>query len=468
MNLLAEGSLDAVLSVILRCFPFYQGEMFVKAIDEANVYAVNFKPVDGVFQFQCSLPEISIEKLFAEKEIDDHEYLSLRISTSPGLVCLVVFHVDPLAQTFDPLFRDRLATIFRIYLDSIIKDEAIEKLSRLKKQVEEEKYYLQEEVSNVYSFSEIVGSSKEMEQIYEQMSQVAFANSTVLILGETGTGKELIARGIHRASARKDKLMVKVNCAAIPENLIESELFGHEKGSFTGATDRRIGKFELANGGTLFLDEIGEMSLELQVKLLRAIQEKEIERVGGKAVIKVDVRIIAATNRDLLGEVKEGRFRSDLYYRLNVFPITMPALRNRKEDIPALTGYFISRFARNTGKKVDKISGNAMKDLMAYDWPGNVRELEHLIERSVLIARENIIREVHLPVQAIIGSDTDKTNTYIKTSAENEREHILFVLRKTNGKIFGRGGAASLLDMHVSTLNSRIKKLGIKKEQTFL
>ena len=347
-------------------------------------------------------------------------------------------------------------------------ERQLEEIKLYKQQLEEEKLYLQQEVSGIYAFNEIIGTSPEMKAVYEQMSQVAFANSTVLILGETGTGKELIARGIHGTSRRKDKLMIKVNCASIPENLIESELFGHERGAFTGAFERRIGKFELANNGTLFLDEIGEMPLELQVKLLRAIQEKEIERIGGKSVIKVDVRIIAATNRDLLKEVQDGNFRSDLFYRLNVFPITLPPLRNRKDDIPLLAGHFINRLARNTGKKAIRLSSNAMKDLMAYDWPGNVRELEHLLERSILMSKTELIREVNLLNASHTSSEPEAAETLIKTSLENERDHLLFVLRKCNGKIYGRGGAAELLDMHVSTLNSRIRKLGIRKEQIFV
>lgn len=358
-----------------------------------------------------------------------------------------------------------------IAIANILANEKIEvqlkEIDKYKQQLEEEKLYLQQEVSGSYSFDEIIGSGAEMQEIYEKMSQVAFANSTVLILGETGTGKELIARGIHNASPRKDKLMVKVNCASIPENLIESELFGHEKGAFTGATERRIGKFELANNGTLFLDEIGEMPLDLQVKLLRALQEKEIERIGGKSVIKINVRIIAATNRNLLTEVQEGNFRNDLFYRLNVFPIEMPPLRNRKEDISVLTRHFIQRYSRSTGKKVDGISNNVMKDLMAYDWPGNVRELEHLMERSILICKGPIIKEVHLPIPGKREAKPEPEDSYIKTMEESEREHILFVLKKCKGKIFGRGGAADLLNMHVSTLNSRIKKLGIQKELFF-
>jgi len=257
---------------------------------------------------------------------------------------------------------------------------------------------------------------------------------------------------------------VKVNCAALPVNLIESELFGHERGSFTGATERRLGKFELANNGTLFLDEIGEMPLDLQVKLLRALQEREIERVGGNATIKVNVRVIAATNRDLEKEMQEGRFRKDLYYRLNIFPIELPPLRDRKEDIPLLAIYFIQRFAKKAGKDILTLTARALQELVQYKWPGNIRELEHLIERSVLVAPGDTIKQVHLPAaqqqQAVIA----ESEFVIKTIDEHERDVILKTLSYCSGRIGGSGGAAMLLGLPTSTLNSRMKRLGIRKE----
>jgi formate hydrogenlyase transcriptional activator len=437
--------------------------------------------VDGVYDVSLYSDEpqsFNVDLLLMAKNVPDYVHFLKKMGFDKVIGCQLKYGYDYLGVLWvqpDQITNFLLKGIsshLAVAMANILANEKIEEqlkeINSYKQQLEEEKLYLQQEVSGNYSFDEIIGSGKEMEEIYEQMSQVAFANSTVLILGETGTGKELIARGIHNASSRKDKLMVKVNCASIPENLIESELFGHEKGSFTGAIERRIGKFELANNGTLFLDEIGEMPLDLQVKLLRVLQEKEIERIGGKTVIKINVRVIAATNRDLLSEVKEGNFRNDLYYRLNVFPIVMPPLRNRKEDIPELTKHFIQRYSRSTGKKVDGISNNAMKDLMAYDWPGNVRELEHLLERSILISKGNIIKEFHLPMAGKKKLKPEQEDLYIKTNEENERDHILFVLKKCNGKIFGKGGAAQVLDMHVSTLNSRIRKLGIKKEQVFI
>lgn len=353
---------------------------------------------------------------------------------------------------------------------NIIANEKIEKqleeIKRYREQLEEENQYLQQEVSGVYAQDDMIGNGKEMSRIFHQVLQVAPANSTVLIMGETGTGKELIARAIHKASTRSSHLLVKVNCAALPANLIESELFGHEKGSFTGAIEKRIGKFELANNGTLFLDEIGELPADLQAKLLRAIQEKEIERIGGRTSIRVNVRIIAATNRDLQSEVDAGKFRKDLFYRLNVFPIVLPALRDRKEDIPALVNHFIARYAKNAGKNIKGVTARVMKQLIAYAWPGNVRELEHQVERSVLLATGPTIREVFLPSGQHVHGHTNGEEP-LKTHEENEREHIIRVLQKCNGKIFGPGGAASILGMRVSTLNSKIKKLGIKKNKIY-
>jgi formate hydrogenlyase transcriptional activator len=321
----------------------------------------------------------------------------------------------------------------------------------------------EEEISTKYTCKPIIGAGPAMQKVFHAIDQVAATNSTVLLLGETGTGKELIAHAIHHSSRRKEKAMIKVNCAALPASLIESELFGHERGSFTGATDRRLGKFEQANHGTLFLDEIGEMPLELQVKLLRALQEKEIERVGGRKTIRVDVRIIAATNRNLQTEMAEGRFRADLFYRLNVFPVTMPALRTHKEDIPALTAHFLRKHTANIGRNIRKVSAAAMKELMAYSWPGNIRELEHLMERSVLVTSGDTIAEFNLPALHTI-TVTPHSGTTIKTYEDNERDHIIAALHYCNGKIYGTGGAAQVLNLKVSTLNSMIRRLGITKE----
>lgn len=313
-------------------------------------------------------------------------------------------------------------------------------------------------------FETIIGKSHLLLNVFDQIAQVAPFDTSVLLLGESGTGKERIADCIHNLSPRKRKTLIKVNCAALPATLIESELFGHEKGSFTGATDKKVGKFEQANGGTIFLDEIGEMPIDLQVKLLRVLQEKEIEPVGGRSPVKIDVRIIAATNRNLEKEVGEGRFRLDLYYRLNVFPIQLPALRDRTEDIPALAHYFISVYNRKSGKKITGLSDKVLNNMMAYSWPGNIRELENLMERSVLMAKGTIIEDISFPAtppkQILAGVQESR----MKTIHENERDYIIDVLKKCHGRIWGSDGAAELLNIPPSTLKSKMKKLGIQKE----
>ncbi|MDN3551532.1 sigma-54-dependent Fis family transcriptional regulator [Mucilaginibacter aquaedulcis] len=343
---------------------------------------------------------------------------------------------------------------------SISNIKAHEQMIIFKKKLEYENEHLNEQLNNIYNFSEIVGDHEKMHHVYQLITRVAGANSSVLILGETGTGKELIARAIHQASPRKNKLMIKVNCAAMPANLIESELFGHEKGAFTGAFERRTGKFELAHNSTLFLDEIGELPIELQVKLLRVIQEREFERIGGKNTIKVDVRIITATNRNLEDEMTAGRFRPDLYYRLNVFPILLPPLRERKQDVVPLANFFLARYSKQTGITVKGMTPDVARKLQNYEWPGNVRELEHLIERSVLLANSNTLREVYLPG----GKDDLPAPELSLTLDARERYYIIGTLRRCCGKIGGEGGAAEILDIPATTLHSKMKRLNITKE----
>jgi transcriptional regulator with GAF, ATPase, and Fis domain len=292
------------------------------------------------------------------------------------------------------------------------------------------------------------------------VQQVAPTDATVLILGETGTGKGMVAHAIHELSARKDRPMITVNCAALPANLIESELFGREKGAFTGAHARQVGRFEVANGGTIFLDEIGEMPLELQAKLLRVLQEGEFERLGSPRTIKVDARVIASTARDLKAEIRSNRFREDLFYRLNVFPITMPPLRLRRDDIPQLVRHFIDKYARKIGRQIKTVPKTFMQSLQDYSWPGNVRELEHVIERAVITTTGPVLQLADRlePLRA-----SDETDSSLKDMAAMEREHILRVLCETGWKIEGAKGAASILNLHPSTLRFRIKKLGIKR-----
>ena len=349
---------------------------------------------------------------------------------------------------------------------AIANIQANEKLLAYKKQLEVENDYLKEQIKTIYNFSEIIGNGEAMQEVYRLLSVVADTNTTVMVLGETGTGKELIARAVHNASSRKDKLMVKVNCAALPANLIESELFGHERGAFTGAVDRRIGKFELANDSTLFLDEIGELPLEAQSKLLRVIQERELERLGGQQTIKVDVRLIAATNRNLEEAVKKGQFREDLYYRLNVFPIPLPPLRERPEDIEPLANFFVARYGRNAGKKIKKIAPKVLQQLRSYTWPGNIREMEHLIERSVLLTFGDTLQDVYIPKGASMDNH-GPAQLANRSLEEVERSYIIDVLQRCAGKISGAGGAAEVLQIPGNTLHSKMKKLGIGKADYF-
>lgn len=360
-----------------------------------------------------------------------------------------------------------------IALSNIMANDKVEaqlkEIEFYRQRLEQENIYLQQQIERTVNNNEIVGSGPEMQQVFRKIDQVAYSNTSVLLLGETGTGKELVARAIHNASPRKNRLMIKVNCAVLPANLIESELFGHEKGSFTGAIERRIGKFELANNSTLFLDEIGELPVELQVKLLRALQEKEIERVGGKAPIKVNIRIITATNRNLPDAIAAGSFRSDLYYRLNVFPINLPPLRERKSDLRQLAQFFMHKFSRAMNRNVAGLSKNADQELMSYDWPGNVKELEHVFERSVLMAAGPVIRELNLVGNASCKDAGHRAGMEsVKTLDDYERDYIRHILEICKGKVSGPFGAASLLGLPVSTLNSKIAKLDIqKKKKTF-
>lgn len=333
-----------------------------------------------------------------------------------------------------------------------------------KARLEAQNLYLREEIKSVHNFDEIVGHSAPVMVVLDKVRKVAPTDASVLITGETGTGKELFARAIHSASARAEKPLIKVNCAALPTGLVESELFGHEKGAFSGAISRRIGRFELANGGTIFLDEIGEVPLDVQVKLLRVLQEREFERVGGSTLIKADVRIIAATNRDLRKAVKEGKFRQDLFYRLNVFPIALPALRERTGDIPLLVQFLVSKFASRTGQRIDSVGQETMARLTQYHWPGNVRELENILERAVILCPGGTL-EIDPELFAGTPVAAAGANAVPALGLEAvERNHILAVLKQTNWVIEGEQGAARLLDMHPNTLRSRLKKMGIQRE----
>ena len=342
-------------------------------------------------------------------------------------------------------------------------EKALEEVRTLKNRLQEENLYLQQEIKVNHNFEEIIGNSDKLSKTLHRIEQVADTDATVLLLGETGVGKELFARAIHHLSRRKLRPIIKVNCAALPANLIESELFGHERGAFTGATERRIGRFELADGGSLFLDEVGEVPIELQAKLLRVLQEGEFERLGGNRLIKVDVRIIAATNRNLTKAVRAGDFREDLYYRLNVFPVEVPPLRERKGDIPQLVRHFVNKSSKKMGKPIESIPDHVQEALSKYNWPGNIRELENIIDRGVILAINGVLRiEEALDMQEPMNVHS----VQIRTLESVERDHITGVLEQTNWRIEGNSGAAIILDLHPNTLRSRMKKMGISRNQT--
>jgi chemotaxis protein methyltransferase CheR len=337
-------------------------------------------------------------------------------------------------------------------------ETSLHEISILKDQLEAEREYLQEEIKLAFNHESIIGRSNEINYVFYKIEQIAGTETNVLILGETGTGKELVARAIHGLSRRKDRPLVKMNCAALPSNLIESELFGHEKGAFTGAQSRRLGRFEIADGTTLFLDEIGELPLELQPKLLQVIQTGEFERLGSSKTIKVDARIIAATNRNLEAEVKKGRFREDLWYRLNIFPITMPPLRNRVDDIPLLVNYFIDKISKRLGKSIEMVPVGVMDALRTYHWPGNIRELENVLERAVINSsgpKLRLVDELKKP-----QNDLKRPK---RTLAEVERDYIIRVLEQVQWKVSGKKSAAEILGLNRSTLRARMRKLNIRK-----
>jgi formate hydrogenlyase transcriptional activator len=387
----------------------------------SNVYLVNHHKV-----IQCNIRDITERKQIAEALQQAHNELERRV-------------------------EERTAELRR----------ALSEIKTMKDQLEAENIYFRQEIKMKHQFDNILGQSDGLKYVLYRAEQVAPTNTTVLILGETGTGKELIAAAIHNLSPRKDRPLISVNCAALPANLMESELFGREKGAFTGADTRQVGRFEVANGSTLCLDEIGELPLEAQAKLLRAIQHNEFERLGSSHTVKVDVRIVATTNRNLEEEVRKGRFRQDLYYRLNVFPITMPPLRQRKEDIPLLVQAFIERYSRKLGKQITSIQKETMKELEEYPWPGNVRELESIIERAVILCSGPVLQ---LADKLEISSFP--LSSSMKTLEETERTQILKILSETRWRIDGKDGAAEILGLHPSTLRARMHKLGILRPGT--
>jgi transcriptional regulator with GAF, ATPase, and Fis domain len=407
-----------------------------------------------VTRFQGEGPErivVSHENITARKLAED----ALRLSHDK-LEAYVQERTCQLRTVNDALARE----VEERKRAEISLQRALAEITRLEDRLARENVYLREEIQQEHNFEEMVGESEELKYVFYRIEQIAPTDTTVLILGETGTGKELVARAIHNAGKRRERPLVKVNCAVLPSNLIESELFGHEKGAYTGAERRRVGRFELADGSTLFLDEIGELPLELQAKLLRVLQDGEFERLGSSETIKVDTRIIAATNRNLRQEVKRGRFREDLWYRLDVFPITVPPLRQRRMDIPLLVKHFVNRFSKKHSKEIDSIPKGTLDRLMRYSWPGNVRELENVLERAVIVSTERTLR-------VVVPSDAPGSEPVDGRSLESiERDHIVNVLRTAKWKIEGSTGAAAALGLNASTLRSRMKKLGIARPKT--
>jgi PAS domain S-box-containing protein len=345
-------------------------------------------------------------------------------------------------------------------MDVTARKKAFEEIKALRDELQRENIVLREELGKSSMFEEVIGTSSVLQMVLARAAKVAPTDSTVLIMGETGTGKELIARAIHKRSKRSERPFISVNCAAVPSSLIMSELFGHEKGAFTGAVQRRLGRFELAEGGTIFLDEVGDLPMETQIALLRVLQEREFERVGGSEVLRADVRVISATNRDLQAAIADGAFRSDLYYRLNVFPIKLPPLRDRKDDVPLLLNYFVDRYAKRAGKKIEQIQKKSLEALQEYSWPGNVRELQNVIERSLIIAETNVFS---IDKSWVANEPQSPTSAIDQTSAERKR--IEAALEQSNGKVSGAHGAAAKLGIPASTLESKIRSLRINKFQ---
>jgi formate hydrogenlyase transcriptional activator len=388
---------------------------------------------------------------------------------SIGVLAVASVHPNQYSEADAAFFQDAAAQVAL----AVENMRAYEEIAALKARLEQDSVYLQEEIQREHNFTELVGRSPELLALLRQVEQVAPTDSTVLIVGETGTGKELVARAVHARSGRRGRPLVKVNCSAISAGLVESELFGHVKGAFTGAIERRVGRFELADGGTIFLDEVGELPPETQVKLLRVLQEREFEPVGSSRTQPVDVRIIAATNRDLEEAVAGGRFRADLFYRLNVFPLKVPPLRERREDVRLLVMFFVSQFARKLGKPVPGVTDETITRLTDYDWPGNIRELQNVLERAVILSGASTLelRSTMLSAPApgtgsppvAARGEAPATPRPLQSLEEVERAHILAALEQTGWVIEGPRGAAAVLKLHPNTLRSRLEKLGIKR-----
>ena len=406
-----------------------------------------------------------LKELLQQIKVKSH--LSVPFSAGGSIFGAIVMVSVKDHRTWPEVLVQRLQLIGEIFANALMRkqselelQEAFSEIKRLNNRLEADYDYLSEEIKTVHNFEEIVGQSKSLQKVFKEIEQVASTDTTVLILGETGTGKELVARALHNASRRKDRPLVKVDCTTLPSNLIESELFGHEKGAYTGAQARQVGRFELADSATIFLDEIGDLPLDLQPKLLRVLQDGAFERLGGGQTMKTNVRVIAATNRNLEETVKKGQFREDLWFRLNVFPITLPPLRKRTEDITLLVNWFVKKYSARLGKRIEKIPNDVLAVLKNYSWPGNIRELENIIERSIITStKSTLVLTDNLNLSPAKRSPKKQEASL----ASMEREHILDILEQCGWKIEGPNGAAGVLELNPGTLRYRMKKLGIKK-----
>jgi formate hydrogenlyase transcriptional activator len=463
-----------------KALAFWRGDQ----LGENFEFDIAETPCEKVLHGEVCHYREGLQKLFPLDtglvDLQAESYLGVPMLDRAGRVIghIAILHDKPMnrdqrAIDLVKIFAARAAAELKRQRAEAELQNALEQVKSLQKQLEAENVYLQEEISKEHNFEEIVGNSQSILEVLDRVETVAPTDSTVLIMGETGCGKELIARAIHSHSSRKHRPLVKVNCGAIPTGLVESELFGHMKGAFTGALERRTGRFELADGGTLFLDEVSELPLDTQVKLLRVLQEHEFEPLGSSRTLKVNVRIIAASNRDMQTAVQEGRFRADLYYRLNVLPITVPPLRERRADIPLLATFFVERFARQFGKQITGVSQETMDILSRYDWPGNIRELQNVIERAVVLSRTPVLRlgtdllpsrsTPALDEAPTFGDASSLDGSVEYTLEQVEKRHIARVLEQTSWVIEGDRGAAKVLDLHPNTLRSRMKKLGIER-----
>jgi DNA-binding NtrC family response regulator len=443
-------------------------DLFVKNSPDIVVTDVLMPIIDGI-QMAKKIKELNKDAhIIILSAVDEVNYILKAIDIGINNYVLKPLNMDKFFAAVERCLekiclRDQLKQKEE-YIRQMAEDSlqvAYAEIKKLKNQLQAENIYLQQEVAQQYNFGEIIGQSSILSRVFSQIDQIAPMNATVLLLGETGTGKGVVARAIHSRSSRKNRPLITVNCTTLPATLIENELFGRERGAFTGSDARQIGRFELADGGTIFLDEIGELPLELQSKLLRVIQDGEFERLGNPRTIKTDVRIIAATNRNLGEAIKNGKFREDLYYRLNVFPITMPPLRQRKDDIALLVNHFVTKFNHKNGKKIETVTKDTLDNLHNYHWPGNVRELESVIERAVIVSQGTALQvldhfDIPLKTRGLEGQE-------VKSLAELEHDHLLDVLQKTGWRIEGKNGAAVLLGLNASTLRARMRKYGITR-----